>query len=338
MIIDCGRHAGVSKHQDLFPFMSLDWRKHFDRYEWTGAIELATSHIRVSDDFRHPPVPPYDPATSSDGLSVVIPHQALTVNGWADRAGGKIYVGALNAYGEEHWVSGSSKLALVVSPHDPEWSAGEIRRRAGSSSIAAIAVPLITEMLGTRYWDPIYEAAVETKWPILIHYSGVEGAYAGAPALAGAPHPSALARTILMPHLAESNLASLLFEGAFYRFPDLQVLLAGFGFKWIPSLMRRVDQEWRNFRSEVPWVKEKPSSKVLTNVWFSSYPIGEAFEPALWEGEFSDELRGRIVFNSHAPFGCDTAEDVATVLGTEWRERMMANGRRLLRNAIGEAQ
>lgn len=337
MIIDCGRHAAVKRHQDLFAYMQPDWQKHFDRYEWTGAVELASNHIRMSDNFKHDPVPDYEPANDPRHFVLVIPHQGLTINGWSDRVGAKIYVDALNSYGEEHWVSGSSKLAMVVSPHDPVWSAAEIRRRARSGKIGGVAVPLIPEMLGTRHWDPIYEACVEVGLPVVAHYSGVEGSYSGAPPLSGSVHQSALARLILMPHVAESNLASLLFEGAFYRFPSLQILFAGFGFKWAPALMRRVDQEWRNFRSEVPWIKEKPSSKVLSNVWFSSYPVGEVADPDSWGGEFTEALRDRIVFNSHAPFGNDTAADVERILGTEWLERMMRNGRAMLSTVLEEA-
>jgi hypothetical protein len=335
MIVDCARHAGVARHQDLFAFMPLSWQKHFDRYEWTGAVDLASNHIRVSSKFRHDPIPPYMPGSETDRMTLVIPHQGLTVNGWADRVGAKIYLEALNSYGEEHWVSGASKLAMVVSPHDPTWSAGEIRRRSSSLRIGAVCIPLIPEMLGTRHWDPIYEACVERGWPVVVHYSGVEGSYTGAPPLSGSVHQNALARLILMPHLAESNAASLLFEGAFYRFPALQVLFAGFGFKWVPSLMRRVDQERRNFRSDMPWLLDAPSKKVLSNMWFSSYPVGETGGLAAWEGEFSAALRKRIVFNSHAPFGNDTVEDVERFLGKPWVEAMMRNGRALLSHTIG---
>jgi predicted TIM-barrel fold metal-dependent hydrolase len=334
MLIDCARHAGVRRHQDLFDYMPLDWRKHFDRYEWTGAVNLASNHIRVSDAFQHETVETYQPFEDPRSLTVVIPHQALTVNGWSDRTAAKVYVAALNAYGLEHWTSRSSKLAIVVSPHDPQWSAEEIRKYAASDRVAAVALPLIAEMLGTRHWDPIYQACVETGLPALTHYSGVEGSYSGAPPLSGSMHQSALARLILMPQLAESNIASLMFEGTFYRFPELQILFAGFGFKWAPSLMRRVDQEWRNFRSDVPWVKHKPSSVVLSNIWLSSYPLGEAADPDVWGGEFSEALKERIVFNSHAPYGSDTMADVESILGAEWASRMMQNGARLMRRSL----
>src|ERR1700733_8867832 len=283
MIVDCGRHAGVKRHQDLFQYMPHSWEKHFDRHEWTSAVVLASNHIRVSEELRHEPIPAYEPVSDPSQMSLVIPHQGLTVKGWADRVGAKIYLSALNSYGEANWVSTSSKLAIVVSPHDPLWSANEVRRRATFPRVGGVCIPLIPEMLGTRYWDPIYEACVECSLPVVVHYSGVEGSYVGAAPLSGSIHQNALSRLILMPHLAESNVASLMFEGTFYRFPKLQVLFAGFGFKWVPSLMRRADQEWRNFRSDVPWLIEPPSTKVLSNMWFSSYPVGEAVNAAQWQ-------------------------------------------------------
>lgn len=331
MIIDCARHAGVTAHQDLFPYMPSSWQKHFDRHEWNSAVSLATNHIRVSDSFRHDPVPPYKPVTDPERMTLVIPHQGLTVTGWADRIGARVYVDALNSYGLDHWVSPSSRLAMLASPHDPEGAAADIRQRAKSSAVGAVCVPPTTQMLGTRYWDPVFEACVETGLPLVLHYAGIEGSYSGTPPLSGSVHRSAFSRLVLMPHISESNLASMLFEGAFYRFPELQVLFAGVGFKWVPALMRRVDQEWRNFRADIPWLKEKPSSKVLSNTWFSSYPVGEAVDPASWEGEVSEALATRVVFASHAPFGDDTPAEIEKLLGKAWLDRLMRNGGVLLK-------
>ena len=326
MIVDCARHAGVADHPALFPYMPTSWQKHFDRYEWTGAVTLASNHIRVSDNFRHDPIPTYVPEDQPDHLTLVIPHQGLTVSGWADRIGARVYVDALNGYGLDHWVSPSSKLAMLACPHDPEWSAEEIMKKSGSSSIAAVCVPPMQQMLGSRYWDPIFKACVDAGLPLVLHYAGHEGLYSGTPPLSGSIHRSAFSRLVLMPQIAESNLASLLFEGTFYRYPELQILFAGTGFKWVPALMRRADQEWRNFRADVPWLKDRPSSKVLSNAWFSSFPIGEAKDPDQWQGEISEPLSKRIVFNSHAPFGNDTPAAVETALGAVWRDRLMQNG------------
>ena len=57
MHVDCCQFAGVQQYVEIFPFMSENWRRHFDRYEWVGAVDLASNHIRVSDKFRHDPPP-----------------------------------------------------------------------------------------------------------------------------------------------------------------------------------------------------------------------------------------------------------------------------------------
>jgi predicted TIM-barrel fold metal-dependent hydrolase len=249
----------------------------------------------------------------------------------------RTFIEALNGFGTDHWTSVTSKLAVLVSPHDPEWSAQEIRRRAESSTAGAVALPLVPEMMGSRAWSPIYEACSETGLPLVVHYSGLEGRYLGAAALSGGVHGRALSRLTLMPHLAESNITSMTFEGAFVRFPELKVLFAGFGFTWLPSFLWRLDREWRTFRHDIPWVTIPPSEQVLNSMWFSSYPVGEATSSFDWESGFTDELRHRIVFGSHAPFGSDLPEDVERVLGAEWAKRLMDNGAAALQRRAGVA-
>jgi predicted TIM-barrel fold metal-dependent hydrolase len=177
-------------------------------------------------------------------------------------------------------------------------------------------------MLGSQTWDPIFEACVDTGLPLVVHFSGVEGRYAGAPALAGGVHSNALSRLALMPHLAESNITSLTYEGALNRFPDLRILFTGFGFTWLPSLLWRLDREWRTFRHDIPWVLEPPSEQVLTNMWFSTWPVGEAKNTHEWESGFTDRLRDRVVYGSHSPHQGDTRLDIETHLGAKWATRL----------------
>jgi predicted TIM-barrel fold metal-dependent hydrolase len=331
MVIDCDRHAGVAQYPDLFEHMTHDWRKHFEREEWVGSINLSSSHIRVTERFAHETPPPYEPP--ADGLTLVIPHQGLTVNGWADRVAARTFLAAINSYGEANWASPTSKIAVLVSPHDVQWSADEVRRRAETAAAGAVALPLVPEMLGSRNWDPLYEACSETGLPLVIHFSGVEGRYLGAAPLSGGVHASAFARLTLMPHLAESNIASLTFEGAFTRFPELQVVFTGFGFTWLPSLLWRIDREWRTFRHDVPWVTEPPSEQVMSNMWFTSHPVTEAQAKDDWEKGFTERLRDRVVFGSHAPFGGDQSSEVDRVLGEDWGRRLQHNGATLMGRA-----
>ncbi|TQC47815.1 hypothetical protein EEB14_18325 [Rhodococcus sp. WS4] len=326
MIIDTDRHVTVESYEDLFPYMSLSWRKHFERGEWLESVTVAGDHVRVSDRFVHEPPTDTGAESDADSFSLLLPHHGLTVNGWADQVAARVFLEAINSYGAEHWVSPTALPVTVVSPADPTWSAQEIRRRAAANTTGAVSLPLTTTMLGSQVWDPIFEACVETDLPLVVHFSGVEGRYAGAPALAGGVHSNALSRLTLMPHLAESNIASLTYEGALVRFPELRIIFTGFGFTWLPSLLWRLDREWRTFRHDIPWVTEPPSEQVLNNMWFSTWPVGEAADTDEWESAFTERLRDRVVYGSHSPHEGDTPADLETHLGAKWTNRIVGSG------------
>jgi predicted TIM-barrel fold metal-dependent hydrolase len=326
MIVDVDRHVTVSRYEELFAHMPLSWRKHFEREEWLGSVTLGADHVRVSDRFRNPAPGPLDAPAGDGSVRLLLPHQGLGVNGWSDHVAARTFLHALNGYVRDTWAADGDRPVIVVSPHDPEWSATEIRERARDGDAGAVALPLAGPMLGASFWDPVYEACVEAGLPVVVHFSGVEGRYLGSPPLSGGAHMSALSRMTLMPHLAESSIASLTFEGALVRHPDLRILFTGFGFTWLPSLLWRLDREWRTFRHDVPWVTEPPSRRVLAGMWFSTWPMAEVTDTATWAGGFTDELRTRIVFGSHAPHDGDSAADVDAVIGAGWSDRLRDNG------------
>jgi predicted TIM-barrel fold metal-dependent hydrolase len=247
---------------------------------------------------------------------VALPHQGLTINGWADQVAAKAFIEALNSHSQQVWADGRARrAAILISPHDPAWSARVIRERAAAPQFAAVALPLAAVLMGTELFDPIYAAAVETNLPLVVHFSGVEGRYLGAPPLAGGVHRTAFARAAVMPQLAESHIASLCFGGTLAKFPGLRVLFSGFGFSWLPSLAWRLDREWRTFRHDVPWVHRPPSEYVYEQIWLSSWPVREA--AADWEPLLAgSKAQARIVYGSHDPIDGDTVDDVRAVLGS----------------------
>ena len=150
---------------DIFPYMSLSWRKHFERVEFVGATNEVSNHIWVTERWNAPQVD-LDPPVADGNKYLLLPHQPLAVNGWADKVASRIFLAAFNSYGEENWASESNKLAIVVSPHDAAWSAEEIRRRVASCrNVGAIALPLGPSLLGSFALHPIYEAAIEVGLP-----------------------------------------------------------------------------------------------------------------------------------------------------------------------------
>jgi predicted TIM-barrel fold metal-dependent hydrolase len=185
-------------------------------------------------------------------------------------------------------------------------------------------------LLGAGFYDPIYEACQEAGLPVVVHFSGLEGFYRGAQPLAGGLHWSAFSRHVLLPQLAESNLASMSFEGTFEKFPGLRVLVSGFGFTWLPPLLWRLDREWRTFRHDVPWVKRPPSAYLKEQVWVTSWPLSEGGADVWERFGFADEVRDRVVYGSHDPFDGDSSSAVRVLLGESRGEALLASGATLL--------
>jgi uncharacterized protein len=313
MIVDCDRHVAFGDFRELFPYMSGSWQKHFERSEFVGAIGDTSRHVWADDRYTH--APPEVRAYEEDEIALLLPHQGLTVNGWADTVAAKAFLEGMNAFGEERWEREGGERTIVVSPHDPAWSGAEIRRRAEGGA-AAVAIPLGGPLLGSEHYDPIYDACQETGLPVVVHFSGLEGFYRGAQPLAGGIHWSAFLRHVLLPHLAESNVTSMAFEGTFEKFPSLRVLVSSFGFTWLPPLLWRLDREWATFRHDIPWVKRPPSDYVKHHVWVTSWPLGETGGADVWARfGFTDDVRARVVYGSHDPFDGDSPDDVRTAMG-----------------------
>ena len=70
-----------------------------------------------------------------------------------------------------------------------------------------------------------------------------------------------------------SQLASLVAEGVFAKYPRLKVVLAESGVSWLPSLMWRMGKDWRGLRSEVPWVDQVPAEIIREHVRLTLHPL-----------------------------------------------------------------
>jgi predicted TIM-barrel fold metal-dependent hydrolase len=184
---------------------------------------------------------------------------------------------AFNDYFIDKWLSLDKRyrLAMSVTASDPREAAAEIRRIGNREDVVAVYLPLVNILMGNPHYYPIYEAAEECGLPIFLHPTGTEGAFQTSVHFAGGTPSSYIERHTCFPQIAMGSLASLLFEGVFVRFPKLKVVLAEFGFGWVPHMLWRVDQNWKQFRREVPWLEKEPSKYVLDHVRFTSQPLEE---------------------------------------------------------------
>ncbi len=71
----------------------------------------------------------------------------------------------------------------------------------------------------------------------------------------------------------QAQLTSLIFAGAFARFPTLRVALIEGGFTWLPAWLWRADKDWKSLRRETPWVRRPPSDYVREHVRLTVQPI-----------------------------------------------------------------
>jgi predicted TIM-barrel fold metal-dependent hydrolase len=125
-------------------------------------------------------------------------------------------------------------------------------------------------MPGDRSLHPLYEAAVEHSLPVNLQYGG---AYAGSNkgyVTSGYPITTFEAESATT-YWAQPHLASLLCNGVFDRFPDLRVVFSGFGLAWLPSLLWRLDDDFRTGRVERPRTLTRlPSEYVADHVRFTT--------------------------------------------------------------------
>jgi predicted TIM-barrel fold metal-dependent hydrolase len=121
---------------------------------------------------------------------------------------------------------------------------------------------------GEPQYHPIYEAAVRHNLVLSIHHSE------NSPTALGF-HRYFIEWHTLVPQVFMSEMTSLIFNGVFDKYPELKVLMVEGGFSYVPHLMWKADQQYRELRIEVPWVKRLPSDIIRSNFCFSTQPIEE---------------------------------------------------------------
>jgi uncharacterized protein len=212
------------------------------------------------------------------GLSGAVLIPLESINGFTDPLTASVYSRALNQFLIEKWLPVDPRyhLALMVLPHDPAKAAREIRDHRNQPRVAGVYLPLLNILMGSSYYHPIYKRALEQGLPVIVHPAGPEGAYYGAPVVAGGVPATYLERHVALPQIAQANLSSLIMNGVFERFPGLKVVFAEFGFAWAVPLMWRLDMDWRRLRRETPWVRKPPSEYVRASVRFTMQPMEEA--------------------------------------------------------------
>jgi predicted TIM-barrel fold metal-dependent hydrolase len=178
---------------------------------------------------------------------------------------------AYNDWMVDEWCgdSGGRLIPLTIVPlWDAEVAAAEVRRNA-ARDVHAVCFSEIPPKLGlpsihSGLWDPFFTACQETNTVVCMHI----GSSSQMPATSG-DAPVAVAATLSFNN-AMASLSDFLFSGVLVRFPTLKLAYSEGQIGWLPYVLERADDVWREHRA---WggvkdiVPEPPSTYYYKHVF-----------------------------------------------------------------------
>ena len=181
---------------------------------------------------------------------------------------------AHNEFVAEEWLSVDDRLfaSIVVPPQDPS-EAVELIKEFGERPrfVQVIMGSGCDYAYGHEKFWPIYRAAVEHNLPVAIHPSH-DGAGIGH---MQSPPSNYFELHNQYPMRYMTHVNSLIVEGVFEKFQNLEFICIEGGFAWVPQLMWRMDKNWRGLRDQAPWLTQPPSDYIRENVRFTTQPMVE---------------------------------------------------------------
>jgi predicted TIM-barrel fold metal-dependent hydrolase len=281
-IIDVDVHETLPSLMELIPFLAPVWHRHILQYRWDGVhTALPYTVPSVAGTFRSDAKPVDGPPGSDLGLlqkqlldesSVAIAildgfFHLSAMGGWFEF--GEAVASAYNDWQIGRWLERDPRLrgSVHLVAHDPVAAAREIDRVGSHPQIVQVFLPIVVDrQYGDPHYRPIFEAAVRNQLVVAMHHGPETATALGYPRYYIEWHAS-------IPHAAMCQLASLICNGVLDRFPALRVVVLETGFTWAPHFLWRLDQHHRQLRSEVPWLKRKPSESFREQVRLGTQPL-----------------------------------------------------------------
>ena len=315
-LVDCDIHPATKSASELFPFMAKRWQEHavtFGSHVRQGLSE-GLAHPRMTPDVARVDAWPEDGSTPGSDPEFMR-KQHLDANGVEygiliplGRSGshqrnldyGAALCSAVNDWQISKFCDFDKRFraSITVTQEDAAVAVAEINKRANEKRFVQVLLPPRSlEPLGRRRYWPIYEAAVANKLPIGLHLGGMGGhpsTGSGMPSYYIEEHTS-------MVQTMQALIASMVIEGVFEQFPELQIVLIEGGFTWEPALRWRLDKHWKRFKSEVPHLKRAPSEYVVEHFRFTTQPIDEPENPRDMRHVVDWVGVGRLMFSTDYP-------------------------------------
>jgi predicted TIM-barrel fold metal-dependent hydrolase len=188
-----------------------------------------------------------------------------------DRELGEACVYAYNDWMIEEWCgdsNGALAPLIIVPLWDADLAAAEVRRNAarGCHAVCFSEIPphLGLPSIHSGFWDPFFAACEETETVVCMHIGSSSRMPATSP-----DAPVAVAATLSFNN-AMGSLSDFLFSGVLVRFPQLKLAYSEGQIGWLPYILERADDVWREHRA---WggvkdiVPEPPSTYYYRHVF-----------------------------------------------------------------------
>ncbi|HZD67175.1 MAG TPA: amidohydrolase family protein [Acidimicrobiales bacterium] len=294
----------------LVPYLDPEWRWYITKAEWIPDRWLPYIQPTVGGlDRADAKLPDGRPGGSDlDFLRVQLLDECrisrAILTGWLDASGlgpgwPEFKTALMRAYNDwmiENWVEREPRIfgSIHVNAHDPVAAAREIDRVGSHPKVVQVMLYLADKAFGEPFYHPIYEAAVRNDLVVGVHHSeNVQSALGF--------HRYYVEWHTLVPQSFMATTVSLIFNGVFDKFPGLRVVMIEGGFSYVPHLMWRADQQYKELRSEVPWVKRLPSDIIRDQVRFATQPIEEMTATQLLQIVEQVESEEIICFSTDYP-------------------------------------
>ncbi|HWT30593.1 MAG TPA: amidohydrolase family protein, partial [Propylenella sp.] len=122
---------------------------------------------------------------------------------------------------------------------------------------------------------------------------------------------------------AMTHLASMIAQGVFEKWPSLYFVIIECGVAWVPSVLWRLDSNFRALRKESPWLKMLPSEYFRRNIRMSTQPLEQPEKVQhLWSTLEAMDGENTLLFASDYPHWDYDAVDRLHI-PPQWREKIM---------------
>jgi len=180
-----------------------------------------------------------------------------------------------SAYNElltDLWLNSSNRLkgGIVVPMSNPDAAVEEIEKYADHPNMVTAIFFGGTELpFGHRDYRPIFDAVAAANLPVTILTS--ENPVHRQVAMGLPKHYATFNTNVTQNHYV--NLVSMLFQGLFDEYPDIDFVWAGEGMGWILQPMWRSTRYYRNLEPQVPKTLEKEPHEYIENNYVTTYPM-----------------------------------------------------------------